>query len=405
VAGIIIGAAIFVQPSEVSRHVASVPAISAVWLVAGVLTLAGALVCARLARQFPRSGGVYVYLKETISPAVGFLWGWANFWIVHSGIIAAISVIVARYAGYFVTLDAFSTRVVAIAAILVLSGVNYAGVRAGGTVQTALTAAKIAAILVLLVLAFFVGKPHQQESAAVSPITLSGFLLGVSAGLVTYGGWHMVTYAAGEIRDPVRTIPRALLIGVLLVTVCYVGLNLAYLWVLPVPAVLASTRVAADAAEAIVGARGAGFVSGLVIVSALGALNGVILAGPRLYLAMAEDRLWFRGLAAIHPRLKTPHRAIVAQAIWASVLVASGTYRELFTRVVYTEWLFFGLMSWGLLRTREPGSKFVPLIFILACAAIVGNHIFADPLGSGQGLLFVALGIPVYFIWTRHANR
>jgi APA family basic amino acid/polyamine antiporter len=398
VVGIIVGASIFVQPSEVSRHVSSIPAMFAVWLGAGVMSLAGALVCAELAAAFPKTGGIYVYLKETMSPQVAFLWGWAMFWSAHSGIIAAVSVVFARYVGYFAPLGDRGTRAVAISAILTLSAINYIGVRAGSTVQTVFTAAKllaIGAILVAVVVMVPGHHPAALSSAATQP-SIREFLLGISAGLFTFGGWHMVTYAAGETRDPEKTIPRALLIGMLIVTVCYLALNAAYLRVLPLETVLKSTRVAADAARVVVGQSGGAIVSALVIVSAFGGLSGSVLAGPRVYYAAARDGLAFRAMGAEHPLFHTPHIAILAQALWASVLVVTGTYRTLFTRVIYTEFLFFGLAALGLLRMRRR-LRPAPLLFLPACALVVINQIYADPKESSIGLLLVAAGLPVYY--------
>ncbi|MCL5287924.1 MAG: amino acid permease [Acidobacteria bacterium] len=414
VAGIILGASIFVQPSEISQHVSTIPAMFAVWVAAGAMTLCGALVCAELASAFPRTGGVYVFLKEGISPAAGFLWGWAMFWSVHSGIIAAIAVVFARYAGHFTPLDDAGIRIVAIGGILLLSGVNYLGVRLGSTVQTILTFAKVLAIALILIFVFVLAAPShtvQQASTSADWPAPHAFLLALIAGLFSFGGWHMVTYAAGETRDAKKTIPRALLIGTLVVTACYLGLNAAYLRVLPLPKLIASQRVAADAASALVGDWGAAAVSMLVIVSALGSLNGIILAGPRVYFAMAQDGLAFRWLSAVHPQYQTPHTAILLQALLSSALVATGTYRALFTRVIYTEWLFFGLMTLGLFRLRRragyaPASRVwgfpvAPLLFIVACAAIVINQIAEDPWESTLGLLLVAVGLPVYYLWAR----
>ena len=224
----------------------------------------------------------------------------------------------------------------------------------------------------------------------------------------------MVTYAAGETRDPRRTIPKALVIGPLVVTACYIALNAAYLRLLPLERVIASTRVAADAAQAMAGPRGAAAISALVILSAVGVLNGVILAGPRTYFAMAEDGLAFRGLGAVDRRFHTPHRAIAAQAAWSCVLVATGTYRELFTRVVYTEWLFFALMAFGLIRLRgragyKPvwpvwGYPVVPVVFGAAALVVAATQIAADPRKAGAGLLFVVLGLPVYHLWIRRPH-
>ncbi len=418
VVGIIIGASIFVQPSEIARLVPSVPGVFAVWMVAGVLTLFGALCCAELASAFPRTGGVYVFLKETYSPAVGFLWGWAMFWSMHSGIIAAIAVVFARYVGYFVPLGDTSIRLVAIGAILVLSGINYLGVKQGSTLQTIFTLGKVIAIVAILLLVVVLGSPRAAATHADAgqPISVGRFALAIAAGLFAFGGWHMVTYTAEETRRPERTIPLALMIGTLTVTACYIALNAAYFYALPLEKVASSTRVAADAAEAVIGRRGGATISAVVIFSTFGAVSGIILVGPRVYFAMARDGLLFRWIAALHPRFQTPHRAIVLQAIWASVLVATGTYRALFTRVIYTEWIFFGLMVLGLfvLRRRSNyaptyrtrGYPLLPAVFILASLFIVANQIVSEPGESLTGLGIVALGLPVYYLWARRSlNR
>jgi predicted TIM-barrel fold metal-dependent hydrolase len=249
VVGIILGASIFVQPAEINRHVPTVPGVFLVWTVAGTLTLFGALVSAELASAFPRTGGVYVFLKETLSPVWGFLWGWAMFWSVHSGIIAATSVILARYIAYFLPLDDLGVRVTAICGVLLLSWINYLGVRQGSLLQTVVTAAKVLAILLLLAMVVAFGAPAGPAAAAgaAAPPPFREFVLAVSAALFAFGGWHMVTYAAGETRDPARTIPRALVAGSLTVTACYVALNAAYLYLLPLDRAVSSPRVAAEA--------------------------------------------------------------------------------------------------------------------------------------------------------------
>ncbi len=415
VVGIIIGASIFVQPSEINRHVPSAAGVLSVWVAAGILTLFGSLVCAELSAAFPRTGGIYVFLNETLSPACGFLWGWAMFWSAHSGIIAASSVIFARYIGVFVPAG---ERAAAIAGILVLSVINYLGVRRGSRLQTAVTVSKVAAIAILLVMVVALGTraAAPKASAPAPAVSFREFVLAVSAALFTFGGWHMVTYTAGETRDPRRTIPKALVIGSLTVTACYVALNAAYLYLLPLDAVTSSKRVAADAAQAVAGAQGAAVVSALVILSAVGVLNGVILAGPRTYLAMAGQGLAFRRLAHVHPRFHTPDLAILAQAAWSCVLVATGTYRDLFTRVVYTEWLFFALMTIGLFRLRRRpdykpvyrvwGYPWVPAVFGAAALVVAAIQIAADPWRAATGLAIVVLGLPVYYVWLRpHAHH
>jgi APA family basic amino acid/polyamine antiporter len=418
VVGIIIGASIFVQPSEINRHVPNIPSVLAVWLAAGILSLFGSLVAAELSSAFPRTGGVYVFLKETLSPAFGFLWGWAMFWSAHSGIIAASSVIFARYVGFFVPLGDSGIKSVAISGILTLSFVNYLGASRGSGLQTIVTISKLVAIVLLLGMVLTYGSPAQADSD-VHPFTGSfrEFVLAVSAALFTFGGWHMVTHTAGETRDPQRTIPRALLVGSLIVTGVYVAINAAYLYLLPLSRVVSSTRVAADAAQVVAGPKGAAIISALVILSAIGVLNGVILAGPRTYFAMADEGLAFHWLGHIHSRFHTPDRTILIQAIWSSALVATGTYRALFTRVIYTEWLFFALMGIGLFRLRARhdyipvfriwGYPVVPILFIVASVVVAVIQFTAEPGQSAVGMLIVVLGLPVYYLWIRvkHAHH
>lgn len=420
VAGTIIGASIFVQPSEMVILIQTPIGVMTAWLLCGLLTLCGALVCAELASVYPRSGGVYVFLSETFSPALGFLWGWAMFWSIHSGIIAAIAVVFARYVGFFTPLDDTGVRLVAMGGIVLLSAVNYVGVRWGSLLQTVLTLAKLGAIAALLALAVVLrpeatGVATTTGPAVQAAFSLGDFVLALSAGLFAYGGWHMVTYPAGETREPQKTIPRALLFGTLIVTACYLGLNAAYLSILPVEQVAASTRIAADAATALVGPSAGAAVSALVIVSAFGAMSGIILTGPRVYYAMAQDGLAFRWMGAVHPKFQTPHWATLAQAVWACVLVATGTYRQLFTRVIYTEWLFFALLAVALfVLRRNPnyrpayrmwGYPAAPLLFIVASLVIVVNQVVSDPKESAFGLLLVAAGLPAYYLRARKVKH
>ncbi|MFQ5678779.1 MAG: APC family permease [Gemmatimonadota bacterium] len=469
VVGTIIGASIFVQPSEVTGRVPSPEGAFLVWAVAGLLTLLGCLVTAELSARYPESGGVYVFLREAYSPLLGFLWGWAMFWTMHSGIIAAIAVVFGRYLAYFAPIGDAGIRTVGVLAILMLSAVNYVGVRQGSRLQSAFTLLKVAAILLVTAVGLLLGPritagagnpgdgsgdgsgaaaglqglPGGTLSGPLGGATPAEFLVAVVAGLFAFGGWHMVTYSAEETVRPERTIPRSLLLGTGIVTACYLALNAVYFHVLPVETVISSQRVAADAADAVLGRGGGATLSLLVVLSTFGALAGIVLAGPRVYYAMARDGLLPRPIGTVHPRRRTPHRAILLQAGWASVLVWTGTYRQLFTRVIYTEWIFFGLMAIGLLllrrraaehprserRAAEPESPdrrearapprdrgkgelrsrpwpplmgraypWVPLVFALSAFGIVGNQILADPRESAVGLGFVLLGIPVYFL-------
>ena len=358
-------------------------------------------------------------MRDTFSPLAGFLWGWAMFWTMHSGIVAAIATVFARYSATFLPIGDLGIRVVAVAIIVALSALNYAGVRAGSRVQTALTAAKLVAIagMVAVGLAAGTGHPAATEATRVAAAANAGslreFLLAAVAGLFAYGGWHMVTYTAGETRMAARTIPIALLAGVAIVTVAYVALNLVYLRVLPLDAVRSSTRIAADAADAVMGRGGSTVLALLVMMSSAGGLTGIVLTGPRVYFSMAADGVAPRWLGHVHPIYQTPSHAIVAQAVWSSALAATGAYRQLFTRVVYTEWLFFALMATGLfvLRRRAGyapayrawGFPLVPIVFIAASLAIVFNQFASEPREAAIGLGLVAAGAPIYYLLD--ANR
>jgi APA family basic amino acid/polyamine antiporter len=327
-----------------------------------------------------------------------------------------MSMVFARYAGFFVPLGDRGSRAVAVATILIISGLNYLGVKRSSTVQTTFTAGKLLAVAVIVVVGFVVGSRlpvHFQQGSALAEagVLPQNFLLALIAGLFAFGGWHVVTYTAEETVQPERTIPRALVIGIVIVTVCYVALNAVYFYVLPIDRVIASSRVAADVATTLLGAPGGAAISGLVMFSVFGAMTGSILAAPRVYFAMARDGLLFQWVNQVHPRFHTPHRAIVLQAIWASALVWTGTYRQLFTRVIFTEWIFFALMAAGIfLLRRRPGYAptyrvwgypWVPAVFIVASATIVVNRMVSEPLDSLAGLALVGLGMPAYYFWAR----
>jgi basic amino acid/polyamine antiporter, APA family len=333
---------------------------------------------------------------------------------MHSGILAAIATVFARYAGVFVTLNDLTTKMVAISAIVVLSAINYVGVKSASRVQAVFTLVKVLAVLAIIVIGFVFLDVRDPDPATQLPeqtITLANFFLAVGAGLFAYGGWHMVTYTAEETVNPTRTIPRSLMIGVAVVTLCYIGLNLVYTLNLPMKAVMTSTRIAADTFDVLLGPRAAGAISALVMFSAFGALNGIVLVGPRVYYQMSQDGLWFRWMSHLHPTYQTPSRAIIVQGVVASVLVATGSYRALFTRVIYTEWIFFALLALGvILLRRRPGYApawrmplvpIAPALFVIVSLLIVFNQIRADLANSAIGLAIVASGLPAYYFWNR----
>jgi APA family basic amino acid/polyamine antiporter len=291
----------------------------------------------------------------------------------------------------------------------VLSAINYVGVRHGTAVQTSFTVIKVGAIILIALVGLFatVAPPPAATAPEVVP-SLRAFATATVAGLFAFGGWHMVTYTGDETVDARRTIPRALMIGTLAVTVSYIAVNGAYLRVLSPAAVASSNRVAADFADRVLGSGGAAAMSALVVLSTLGAMTGIILTGPRVYLVAARDGLLVDWIGEIHPRFGTPHHAIALQAVWACVLVATGSYRALFTRVVYTEWIFFGLMAAGifLLRRRTGyaptykawGYPVLPVIFIVSTAIIVVNEMMTNPRERIIGLAIVLAGLPLYYL-------
>ncbi|MEX2316253.1 MAG: amino acid permease, partial [Pirellulales bacterium] len=297
------------------------------------------------------------------------------------------------------------------------SAINAIGVREGSMLQTLFTAAKLLAIFAIIAAGFLLGGGNPDAALRSEPlgdlsgVTLTNFGLAVAAGLFAFGGWHMVTYSAGETVNARQTLPRALVIGTLIVTACYLALNAVYLYVLPLATVASSQRAAADAARAVVGDWGGRAIAVLVMVSTFGAVAGVILTGPRVYYAMAHDGVIFRSLGDIHPIRRTPGRVIAAQAVWSSVLAATGTYDQLVGRVIYTEWIFFGLMAIGLIRLRARtdlnrgygvwGYPVVPMVFAAAAFAIVANKIYSNPKESLIGLSFVIVGLPVYYLWVQ----
>jgi APA family basic amino acid/polyamine antiporter len=416
VVGTIIGASIFVQPSEITGQVPSIGGVFLVWLISGALTLIGALVCAELASIFTRTGGVYIYLKEAYTPSMGFMWGWAMFWSMHSGIIAAIAVVFSRYVAFFLPMNDTGTKTTAIAAILILSWINCIGVKQGSTLQTLFTLGKLLAIGLIVLLGLVLGSRLPEHFVTPDSFgantSTSDFLNALVAGLFAFGGWHMVTYSSEETVNPRHTIPRALILGTLIVTACYIAMNTVYMYILPLDAVASSTRIAADAADFVLGFGGGATMSAIVMFSTFGALSGIVLAGPRVYFSMARDGLLFRWLGEIHPRYRTPHRAIMVQAAWSSILVGTGTFRVLFTRVVYTEWVFFALMTAGLfiLRRRSDlrrdysvwGYPVLPIVFIISCFAIVANQLLSNTREAVFGLTLVLTGIPVYYMWARN---
>ena len=411
VIGIVIGSGIFLVPNLIARSVDSAGWILAAWIVTGVLSFFGALAFAELGAMLPATGGQYVYLREAWGRLPAFLCGWTHFLISQSAGVAFLSVSFAIYLSYFVPLGRWQAKGVALAAMAILTMVNYCGVRPGATVQNFCTLAKIAGLAVLVVSAFFV--PRVAPGAALSGMSsVSAFGVAMIACLQAYDGWSAVSFVAGEVKNPERTLLQALSIGMLIAIAVYVVVNMTYLKVLTIPEMAGADRVGTLAAERTLGPSGATLVSVTILLSILGSLNGRVLTQPRVYFAQACDGLFFRRFGTIHPRYRTPSFSILMQGAWSAVLILSGSYEVLIDYRIFGVWMLNVVTVAGViaLRRKRPdlprpyrmwGYPFTTLAFVAVGSAFMMNTLIQRPGPSLIGLAIMAAGIPVYYLWRR----
>ena len=451
VVGSMIGSGIFIVSAEILREVHAPGWLLVVWALSGTVTFIGALGFGELAAMFPHAGGQYVYLREGISPLFGYLYGWTLFLVIQTGTIAAVAVAFARFAAVFwpgLSPDVFlgwtvpfpppigevpvglsPQRLLAVASVLVLTWVNVRGVKTAAVIQTALTTVKTAALAALILLGLTIGRHADAITANFgAKFWATG---GLSVGLATIGAamvgslfsmdaWNNVGFAGSELKDPRRDLPFAMGAGVLIVTVLYLLANVAYLSVLPAPAIATAPqdRVATAALQAILGQPGLKLMAAAIMISTFGCNNGLILSGARVYYAMARDALFFRAAGTLHPRYKTPAVALILQAVWTSLLCLSGTYTKLLDFVIFAALLFYMLTTVGLfgLRIRRPGAEravrapgypWLPALYVLVTTAIAADLVIAPATRTYSTLGFglVLLGVPVYFGWRALGNR
>jgi APA family basic amino acid/polyamine antiporter len=417
VVGTIIGSGIFRMPSAVAAEVGSVAGVMTVWTLGGLISLCGALSLAELAAAFPRSGGVFVHLREIYGDAVAFLFGWTMLFIGPAA-IAGVSLVFAEYAAALAGSDPWTVRPLAAAAILVCSAVAYRSVEGMGRLLTAASAAKAGALVAIVVVAFLFASGDAGSFAAGAPqasdARWGGLGVALVAALWAYNGFHDMVSVAGEVRDPGRALPRALLAGMAIVIGVYVAANAAYLFVLPFDVMRASPIVASDTMVAAVGPIGASVVAVMVMVSTFGAVLGIALTNPRVYYAIASAGLLFAPLARVHPRHRTPHVAVLAHMAVALVCVWWRTFEQLAASFVLGIWPFLALAAAGVIVLRRrspdldrpyrvPGYPVVPLVFILGTAAVVASALAAQPVPTLAGIALTLLGAPVYF--ARAATR
>jgi len=424
VVGTMIGSGIFIVPATVAAEVKSPLLMLLVWVVGGLMCVFGALSLAELAAAFTETGGIYVYLREAYGPLVGFLFGWALLLVIDTGTIATLSLAFAtKYLPHFVPLGPAAQRAAAVLFIFALVGINYVGVKQGAFFQNLLTVLKFAAVsgIVFCIFLFARGSWGNLTSPPVSSLggdPVGPFGLALVAALWAYKGFECSTYNAGETKNPSRTIPLGLIAGCGLVTVVYILTNVAYLYAVPAGEMAASNRIAATAMAAAVGPVGASVVAFIILFSILGAANGHVLTGPRVYYAMAKDGLFFRKMAAVHPRFRTPHVSLLVLGAWSTVicLVPGGTFEQLLKYAVFGAWIFLGLAALGviILRKKRPdlprpyktwGYPVTPILFVLSALFVIVNTLVQSFWNAFAGLALIALGIPAYLYWNRKKAR
>jgi len=452
VIGTVIGSGIFITPAKIAASAGQFGfgTILLVWIVCGILSLSGALAYAELAAMFPRSGGQYVYLREAYGDLWAFLYGWMEFWVARAGSIAALAVAFALYASDFrrgllglgpgeVESGDWGIRWTAFLAVFVLTGINYLGVRLGGVVQVLFTGTKILALVGLVACAF--GLPGGSSQNWLPLWTDGGMQNGLDWGIVlsacgaamisslwAYDGWANGAVVAEEMKDPQRNVPRSLIIGTLTLTVIYILANLAYHYLMPMSQVAGSQKVIVTAASKLFGdGRVAlALAAGVVMISTFGAANGTLLTGPRIFHAMARDRLFFHQMAFLHPRFRTPYWSILFQGLWACLLILVpfnefinpllgwekdlALFDQLITFVIFASWVFYGtsVAAVMVLRRRRPdlprpyrawGYPVLPFLFVLTSIGFVANTIRTQPKEALAGVLIVLFGIPAFFWW------
>jgi basic amino acid/polyamine antiporter, APA family len=423
VIGGIVGAGIFLSPGVVAQRLDTPLLVLAAWGAGGLIALAGAFSYAELGAIFPKAGGQYVYLRDGLHPLAGFMYGWALLLVIETGAIAAVAIIFASYALRIAGGPNGARVPLAIAAIVVLSIINYLGVKPGSRVLNVLVVLKVAALAILVGAGFLAaGHPGWWSDARIPAATGSPTLVAFGAALVpilfSYGGWQSANYVGEEIENPQRNLPRALIAGTLAVVAIYVTVNVVYLRALGLEGLATSGAPAADAARQTFGRYGDLFVSTAIAISTFGFLNLSILAPTRVYYAMAADRLFVPALSTLHPRYATPSVAIIVQSTWSCILALTGSYDQLTNYVVFADWIFFGLTVSTVLAFRRslplsqraegsyraPGYPAVQMAFVLIAAGVVASVVGAAPGAAAKGAGLIALGIPVYFWYARRAG-
>ncbi len=435
VIGTVIGSGIFLVPKTMIQRVGSVEWVFVVWVVGGLLSLAGALSYAELAAALPEAGGEYAFLREAYGPLWGFVYSWTQLWVAKSGSIATLATGFFVYlSNFFAPLDTvFYTlplplgphggplelrwgQLFAIGLIASLGCLNYFGVKLGGDVQVAVTVVKVALIAVVIAAGLFVGHPHAAPATPVAAATFTGFIAALVAALWAYDGWNNVSMVSSEIREPQKNLPLALIGGTLAVIAIYMLANAAYFRMMTPHEVAGAERVAADMMREIWNAPGANAVSIAAMISIFAALNGSILTGSRVPYAAAREGYFFSSIGYVNPKYRTPGVSIGALSVWASVLVLTGKYDDLFNLVIFASWILYGMTAAAVivLRFKRPdlvrpyrtlGYPIVPILFVLGALVLLLSTAVDRPRESLMGIGLILIGLPFYFHWKRQKDK
>ena len=411
VIAIVIGVGIFRVPAEVARYLHSPKIILLAWFAGGLIVLLGALCYGELSSSFPKTGGNYIYLKQAYGPGVGFLFGWAELLVIHTGSVAAVSFVAAEYLRKFLNIDMGFVKPIAIGIVMIVSLINILGLHYGKRVQNTLTAAKILAVVAIIALGFIMQKGSasnfQEVSLGIKGSSLSMFALALIPILWAYGGWHENTFLSGETKNPTKTVPFALIVGVSVVILLYLAINALYIYMVPVSKASSIPLIASEVLTRLSGAGGAKILDLIIVMFSLGTINAMVITGSRIAYAMSIDNPVFRYIGDINNKYATPHRAIALTAGWSIILVAWGSFNKLLFFTGILVWLFFGLAVFGIfiLRRKFPkkerpckvwGYPIVPITFILVCMGLFFNTLISYPVQSVVGLLILISGLPVY---------
>ena len=417
IVGAVIGSGIFLVPAQVLRQVhGSTGLATLVWLGGGVLALLGALTCGELATMKPSAGGIYIYVRDGFGRFPAFLYGWSMFLAISSGAVSALAVAFSTYLGAVIPLGPAASKLVALVSIAAVTLLNVLGTRKSSDLQNWTTLSKVLLLVGITAALLILGRHSAEAASSLWPREVGGVASGFGLAMVTalwaYEGWQFVTYSAGEAIDPRRDFPRALFWGALFLTVLYIVADFGYLVALGPQAAASSDVIAAAAMKAILEPWAAKLVALTILISVFSGMNSVVLTAPRVFYAMACDGLFFKKLAEVHPRFRTPANAVIALGVWSAALAMIGSFQKLIGYAMFVAWIFYGLGGASVfpLRRREPdverpfrvpGYPWTPMVFVGSAFALVVNVIVATPWDAAKGLGIVLLGCPVYWLLFR----